>query len=133
MGGSTALTDVVAEKPKALTADRIAKAVGIELRELIAEMWPPLEPEPEPHEQHDHIVYGAQPAAGGDYRFQVTYPSYPLAVYCRVTTDGTAGTRSVAVEYRTGDGARFIIAGSAVTLAPSQQQSFNWHPALFDR
>ena len=130
MGGSAALSTAAVEKPVNLTAARIARAVRTEMRELIYELYPPDVPEPEQASEPaptDQLIYGTT-TAGHDYRYTILSRFYPLSVYCRVTTDGTAGNRNVAVEYRDGSDVRFCIAGSAVTLAASQQQAFCWQP-----
>jgi hypothetical protein len=111
------------EKPVSLTASRIAKAVRSEIRELIYELYPPSEPAYEPFDQ---LIFGTT-TAGQDYRYRIPTRFYPQSVHCRVTCDATVGDRNVAVEYRDGNDVRFVVAGSPVTIAASQQQTFVWH------
>lgn len=108
-------------------AKLIAREMSAELRGLFNELYPPLEPDLSDAEPSDRLIFGSA-SAGQDYTYTIASRFYPLSVYCRVTTDATVADRNVAVEYRDGQGVRFTIAGSPVTLAASQRQTYNWHP-----
>jgi len=131
LGGSPGLSEAVSDPPKTLTADRIAKAVGKELRALIIEMFPSDEPSSQAeslHELRDHVVFGPPVLAGADFVYTAIEPTLPRSVFCRVTTDGTVQDRRVAVEYRTGNGERYIVAGAEVALTATSVQAFCWFP-----
>lgn len=130
MGRSGALSAVEAVERKATSQRALAELIGAEFRAALAEY---AGDEPEPDERTnaaDELVYGAPPSAGSDYRYTVSgiAPVLPLSVYCRVTTSAAVANRNVAVEYRTGDGARFVLAGSAVTIPANSRQAFCWFP-----
>lgn len=53
---------------------------------------------------------------------------WPLSVMCRLACSATAADRTVALEYRTPDGARYLVAGTQAVVQASNTQSFCWHP-----
>lgn len=77
------------------------------------------------------LVYGVQPLPGTDFVYAVpgSVSLWPLSVLCTLTTSNHAADRSVTLEYRDGDGHRFLVAGANVTQAASQTQSYCWQPS----
>lgn len=76
------------------------------------------------------LVNGPPPALGADAVYTVANSSlWPLSVMARLTTSGTAGDRSLTLEYQDGDGVRFLVAGANVTQPASQTQSYCWQPS----
>lgn len=53
---------------------------------------------------------------------------WPLSVMCRLRTNATVADRTVALEYRTGDGDRYLVAGTQAVVQANGNQSFCWHP-----
>lgn len=108
----------------------IGEEVRAALMEEIGLLALSLAPDPEPREEQrtDVLVYAAPPGAGQDAIYQVTQPTLLMSAYARVHTSGVAGNRNVALEYRSADGARFLIAGANVTIPASTTQVFCWHP-----
>jgi hypothetical protein len=57
---------------------------------------------------------------------------WPLSAMARLTCSAAVGDRSLTVEYRNAEGARWLVAGAPVTLQASDQQAFCWHPQAGD-
>lgn len=53
---------------------------------------------------------------------------WPLSIICTLTTSATPADRTVALEYRTGDGLRYLVAGTQAVVTAGLTQSFCWHP-----
>ena len=53
---------------------------------------------------------------------------WPLSVMCRLTTSAVVLDRTCALEYRTPDGLRYLVAGTQAVVQASNVQSFCWHP-----
>lgn len=124
-----------AKRDRERLAVDVARIIWDRLLELAPDAAPSptgaqgLEALPEPPRLQS-TVYGANPAAGQDaiYRSSAT-PFLPLSVMVTLTTSNVAAERSVALEYRTGDNTRYLIAGTSVCVNPSSTQTFCWHPA----
>lgn len=77
------------------------------------------------------LIYGIDPLAGHDYIFNVpgSVSMWPLSVLCTLTTSSHIAERTVTLEYRDGDGVRYLAAGVNATLPASQTQAFCWQPS----
>ena len=53
---------------------------------------------------------------------------WPLSVMCRLVCSAAVADRTVALEYRTPDGLRYLVAGTQAIVQASNTQSFCWHP-----
>ena len=105
---------------------RLAKLIGAELRQALLDVL--TEEGEETQHPTDRVVYGAAPAPGADFVYSSREPTWPLSVFCRVVTSNAVANRNVAVEYRSGDGLRYVIAGANVTIPAMTTQAFCWHP-----
>lgn len=111
------------------TPRELAKMIEDGFRAAL-EDFVPEEPAPEREEHADTLIYVQPPNAGQDatYTLAAEAPMLPLSIYCRLTTSNAVANRNVAVEYRSGDGARFLLAGSPVTVPASSTQAFCFFP-----
>ena len=57
---------------------------------------------------------------------------WPLSVMCRLTTSAVVQDRTCALEYRTPDGLRYLVAGTQAVVQAGNVQSFCWHPQAGD-
>lgn len=80
------------------------------------------------------LIFGPNSSDGADSVYEVSADAalWPLSVICTLTTSAVVADRTVAVEYRTGDGERFVVAGTQAAVQASGQQSFCWHPEAGD-
>lgn len=64
-------------------------------------------------------VLGASPAAGADFTQAVdgNFFARLISVHARLVTDANAANRTVCVEYRDGNGNRYMLSGTATTQA----------------
>lgn len=53
---------------------------------------------------------------------------WPLSLMCRLTCSAAVADRTVALEYRTPDGTRYLVAGTQAVVQALGVQSFCWHP-----
>ena len=76
------------------------------------------------------LIYGSPATVPNDSVYVVSGGAalWPLSVMCRLTASAAVADRSVALEYRSGDGARYLVAGTQAVVQASGQQSFCWHP-----
>jgi hypothetical protein len=76
------------------------------------------------------LIYGDNPAPGASFRYTVRGEEtiYPLSVLATLSTGGVAGDRSLVIEYRDTNDARWLVAGAPVTAGPSDTHSYCWHP-----
>src|SRR5437867_3801490 len=51
---------------------------------------------------------------------------WPLSVYAHLTTSAAVAERQLVLEYRTGDGQRYVVAGDPVTISENESQDFVW-------
>jgi len=79
---------------------------------------------------YQELIRPDDPAAGADLVYVVGGEAvlWPLSVMAELTCSAGAGQRSLTLEYRDGDGVRYLVAGANVTLGPSQTQAFCWQP-----
>jgi hypothetical protein len=79
---------------------------------------------------YQDLLRPTDPTPGADLVYVVGGEAalWPLSVMATLTTDGTAGLRSLTLQYRDGDGIRYLVAGANVQLAASQEQAFCWQP-----
>jgi hypothetical protein len=82
---------------------------------------------PAPYQQLIGIPSGTGTSAAV-YEVAGTLALWPLSVICRLTTSATVATRTVALEYRDGDGLRYLVAGTQAGVDASGAQTFCWHP-----
>jgi hypothetical protein len=77
---------------------------------------------------HQELIDGTDPAAGAEYVYSVPgdWNVRPLSVLATLTTSAVAGDRAVVLEYRDGEGERYNVAGTDVTVGPSSVQQFNF-------
>ncbi len=62
------------------------------------------------------------------YEVAGTVALWPLSVMCRLTCSGAPGDRTVALEYRTPDDVRYLVAGTRAVVQAGVTQSFCWQP-----
>jgi hypothetical protein len=51
---------------------------------------------------------------------------WPLSVFAHLATSVTVAERQLVLEYRTGDGQRYVVAGDPVTVSAGESQDFVW-------
>lgn len=115
-----------AEYTAQLLAEAVSGSIAIAVREITPQPAP-IEGSPVNVQQLVTVPNGTG-VAPSVYTVAGGAALWPLSVMCRLTTSAAVADRTVALEYRTPDGTRYLVAGTQAVVQAGNVQSFCWHP-----
>jgi hypothetical protein len=116
--------------------DRLAAAVGEAVADKIVLPTLELAPQPAPipgvpaNIQQLVSLPNGTGAVASVYTVAGGAALWPLSVMCRLTCSGVVADRKVALEYRSPDGTRFLVAGTSAVVKAGDVYSFCWQPEV---
>lgn len=114
----------------ALAAELIAEQIADRLAPTPVYEGAPQETPLDTAAPNQVLISGPNGTASADSVYTVSggHALWPLSIICTLTTSATPADRTVALEYRTGDGLRYLVAGTQAVVTAGLTQSFCWHP-----
>jgi hypothetical protein len=144
LGRDTALSAVDSLPPVRLTRREraLAETASTQFGEIVAEALAELRTlvertgpasEALPVAPYQMIAYGDASSTGEAlYTVSGVRVFEPLSVMVRLSTSAVIADRTVAVEYRTASGTRWVVAGTQAAVQASTTQSFCWYVGAGD-